>query len=463
MARKEYDVAIVGAGPSGLLAAAELAKLHGKQLSVGLFDKGNDIGKRTCPTEVFDRACTSCEPCGVTDGVMGAGLKSDGKLHFHKEVVELFRMGLLSAEETDHLLTYVEQLLEAWGLSGPVYPLNLQAAIQLSDQVESLDLGDAFELKVKQRTRHVGSDRLPLLVANLVREIMDLGDIDLQVRTSLVSYDNLNGESKLTLKRRGVSEQVVAGKTFIGLGRRGSLQVQGLIDRFSIPHSYRPVEIGGRVEVPYEVMRRITAEVYNPCFRQKNSEGTATFTFCANPEGRLTTESLIRGIVGVNGESSAGRKSVKTNFAVLTELPIGDGEHPNDVLVKLLKEGFLRNRPLVQTTADFIDGRMADEFRQPETTLTGLEYANVARVFPTSVTVEISNFLQRLDIVCPGVISHQALFVVPEAKIRGIRVSPQNAGLSTNVDGLYLIGDSAGLSGNIAAAAVTGVVAARDV
>jgi uncharacterized FAD-dependent dehydrogenase len=92
-----------------------------------------------------------------------------------------------------------------------------------------------------------------------------------------------------------------------------------------------------------------------------------------------------------------------------------------------------------------------------------LEYANVARVFPTSVTVEISNFLQRLDIVCPGVISHQALFVVPEAKIRGIRVSPQNAGLSTNVDGLYLIGDSAGLSGNIAAAAVTGVVAARDV
>jgi len=460
--KKEYDVAIVGAGPSGLFAAYELSRLYGNKISIGLFDKGETIEKRVCPSPKINGICAACSPCHITDGIMGAGLMSDGKLHFHNDVMEVFRMGLLSGAETDEALNYLESLFEKWGLRGPVYPLNQEEALKISQKINNLMLGDSFLLKVKKRTRHVGSDRLPLLVSKMVEEILGGGNVDLQVRSSLLSYDNIGGQSILTIKDESGINKITAGKTFIGLGRRGSLQVQGLIDKFSIPHSYRPVEIGGRVEIPIEVMKEITDQVYNPLFWQKNTNGTVTFTFCANPGGFLTTESLLPGIVGVNGEGKMDTKSPKTNFAVLTELDVPSGARPNDTLVKILKSGFSNQKPLTQTTADFVGGKMNDESRRPASTMSGLEYANIAQIFPESVTREIRNFLLRLDAVCPGVVSHNSLFVAPEAKIRGMRVIPKNKGLMTDLDGLYLIGDSSGLSGNITAAAMTGILAARD-
>ena len=460
--KKEYDVAIVGAGPSGLFTAYELSMLYGKTISIGLFDKGETIKKRVCPSPRIEEGCMACSPCHISDGIMGAGMMSDGKLHFHKDVMEVFRMGLLSGAETDEALNYLESLFEKWGLKGPVYPLDQKKALEISQEINKLMLGDNFVLKVKQKTRHVGSDRSPLLVSKMVNEILYHGNVDIQVRSSLLSYDNIGGESILTFKDGNGVGKITAGKTFIGLGRRGSLQVQDLIDQFSIPHSYRPVEIGGRVEIPIGVMKKITDQVYNPFFWQKNDNGTVTFTFCANPGGFLTTESLLPGIAGVNGEGRMDTKSPKTNFAVLTVLDVPHGARPNDTLVKILKSGFSNQKPLTQTTADFVGGKMDDELKRPESTMSGLEYGNIAQIFPENVTKEIRSFLLRLDAVCPGVVSHDSLFVAPEAKIRGMRVIPRDKGLMTDINGLYLIGDSSGLSSNVTAAAMTGVLAARD-
>lgn len=461
---KEYDIAIVGGGPSGLFAAHELVERFGKTKSIVLFDKGDQIDDRTCLSNSNSgSSCGNCDPCGITNGIMGAGLKSDGKLHFHKEVMETHRQGMISAEETDNLLTHIEGLFERWGLQGPVYPIHSDTVAQMSRDVESLGLGDSFELKVKQRTRHIGSDRLPFLVSNMIEEITTKGDVSFQVRSNLVGYDHPDGKSFLTIKRNGGVETIQADKVFIGLGRRGSMQVQELIHEFSIPYSYRPVEIGGRIELPSEIMESVTNEVYNPCFRQKNASGFATFTFCTNPNGYLTTESLLPNIIGVNGESKKNQKSQHTNFAVLTELPIPPGDNPNDTLVHLLKDTFTAKVPLVQTTADFVDGVVRDEKIRPQSTLRNLEYANIAGIFPETVTTEIRNFLCRLNEIYPGVVSHKTLFIAPEAKIRGMRVTPRNESLETNIDGLYLIGDSSGLSANIVAAALTGVLAAKTV
>lgn len=462
--QKEYDIAIVGAGPAGLMAAHEISANLGKNASIGLFDRGQTIEKRRCPIVIYDRlGCNACDPCGIAEGVMGAGLKSDGKLHLHPHVMEVYRMGLIDEAETKALLSYMESLFEKWGLRGPVYPLVPEQAVELSEHVASLNLGDKFELKVKQRTRHVGSDRLPDLVANMMADIENQGNFSLHVRSELLEYDTDGNGFRLKFKKGTQIEEYRAQKLLIALGRRGSRQVQEMIDRFQIPYSYRPVEIGGRVEVSAETMDGITDVIYNPCFRQKGPNGQATFTFCTNPHGYLTIESLLPGIVGVNGESKDKDKSAYTNFAVLTELPIPPGSNPNDTLIDLLQQDFKGNIPLAQTTADFIAQTVADQTHPPASTLGHLQYANVGSIMPQPVSQEIRNFLQRIERVCPGIIGHHSLFVAPEAKIRGMRVVPTDKGLQTSVDGLYLIGDSSGLSGNITAAAMTGVLAARDI
>jgi uncharacterized protein len=458
MLKQEYDTAIIGAGPAGLFAAYEYTQEVGTTSSVAILDKGGGLEQRICPFGPL-RVC-SCRNCTVNEGLMGAGLFSDGKLHFHPEIIEVDKIGLITPDETSELLRYTEGLFEEWGLDSPVYPTSNDAAVQLSANVQALGLGGGFELQVKKRTRHIGSDMLPALVGRMLTQIGTQGDMALHLRSNVLGIDHRDGTNILTVQNAGEIHRVAAGKVIVGLGRRGSYQVQDLIDKFSVPYTYQPVRIGGRVELPYGVMRNITDINYNPCFRQLR-EGVATFTFCANPQGFLTLESLLPNIAGINGESKAKEKTPFTNFAVLTELPVPPGENPNHFLKHTLDGNFRNVIPLVQTTADFVQGTEQDEHRPYTSTAGKLQYANIARIFPPEVTREIGDLLLKIDQVCPGVVSHDALFVAPEAKISGIEVAPINKRLETNVPGLHLIGDAAGLSRNIVAAAITGILAGR--
>jgi uncharacterized FAD-dependent dehydrogenase len=91
----QYDVIVVGAGPSGIFTAYELTKLN-PQLKVLLIDKGHDITHRRCPIlEQKIEKCPSpnrmrdyagCLPaCSITAGWGGAGAYSDGKFNLTTE------------------------------------------------------------------------------------------------------------------------------------------------------------------------------------------------------------------------------------------------------------------------------------------------------------------------------------------------------------------------------------------
>jgi len=81
---KKWDYIIVGAGPSGIFAALELKKLD-DSCKILMLEKGNPIGKRTCPKRTTGK-CVGCNPCNITTGFAGAGAWSDGKLSLSEEV-----------------------------------------------------------------------------------------------------------------------------------------------------------------------------------------------------------------------------------------------------------------------------------------------------------------------------------------------------------------------------------------
>ena len=48
--RKTYDVAMIGGGPAAIYAAYELVTKH-PEISVAIFEAGNDIYARKCPID----------------------------------------------------------------------------------------------------------------------------------------------------------------------------------------------------------------------------------------------------------------------------------------------------------------------------------------------------------------------------------------------------------------------------
>ena len=75
--KADYDVAIVGAGISGYMAAYELSQKS--NLKILLIDQGKTIEKRVCPMKSKKVKCMKCDKCSIMKGFGGAGNFSDGK------------------------------------------------------------------------------------------------------------------------------------------------------------------------------------------------------------------------------------------------------------------------------------------------------------------------------------------------------------------------------------------------
>jgi len=85
---KNYDVAIVGAGPGGIYAAYELKKKD-PALSVVVLEAGHSLEKRHCPIDGKKiKSCISCKSCSIMSGFGGAGAFSDGKYNITNDFNE---------------------------------------------------------------------------------------------------------------------------------------------------------------------------------------------------------------------------------------------------------------------------------------------------------------------------------------------------------------------------------------
>lgn len=108
-----WDVIIVGAGPAGIFAALELARIS-PSLSVLVLEKGHDLERRSCPREGAMGGCVNCTPCSVTSGWGGAGAFSDGKLTLTPRFGG-FLNEFLSQEEISRLIDYVDDIWREFG------------------------------------------------------------------------------------------------------------------------------------------------------------------------------------------------------------------------------------------------------------------------------------------------------------------------------------------------------------
>src|SRR3989337_561998 len=334
----KYDVIIVGAGPAGIFSALELTEKN--NLNVLMLDRGADIDQRKCPSSRgFE--CKNCEPCSVLSGWGGAGAYSDGKLTLSTEVGGWLNQ-YVSQKELEALVKYVDSVYLKYGADEHVYGGDVEKV----DEIERKASLAGLKL-IRQKIRHMGTEKCIETLRRMRRELN--GKIVFHPKTDVKGIIAENSTVK------GV--ETVDGEKFLGKygiiapGRSGAEWLQTEAQVRGLKTVNNPVDVGVRVEVLASVMEELTQALYEPKFVYfSKSFDDHVRTFCVCPKGEVITESY-GGIITVNGQSYAERKTDNTNFAILVSTkftepfrePIAYGKYIA-MLTNLLSGGIMIQR-----------------------------------------------------------------------------------------------------------------------
>jgi uncharacterized protein len=222
-----------------------------------------------------------------------------------------------------------------------------------------------------------------------------------------------------------------------------------------------------RVELPAAVFAHITDDVYESkiVYRTKKYSDLVR-TFCMNPYGEVVTENT-NGIVTVNGHSYSDPKlhTDNTNFALLvsnnfTE-PFKDSNEYGESIARL--SNMLGGGVLVQRFGDLVKGNRTNEHRLMQSftvpTLSATP-GDLSLVIPKRQLDDIIEMIYALDKIAPGTANESTLLYGVEVKFYNSKVEVDK-NLETKVKGLYILGDSSGVTHSLSQASASGVHAAR--
>ena len=112
-----YDVIIIGAGPGGIFSAYELIKAR-PDLKVAVFEKGNELSKRSCPIDGDKiKSCINCKSCSIMSGFGGAGAFSDGKYNITNDFGGTL-YEYVGKQKALELMNYVDEINMRYGGEG---------------------------------------------------------------------------------------------------------------------------------------------------------------------------------------------------------------------------------------------------------------------------------------------------------------------------------------------------------
>jgi len=451
----KYDVIIVGTGPAGIFSALELTQ--NTPLNILMLDMGPDLEKRRCPAS-RGMGCINCQPCTLLSGWGGSGAFSDGKLTLSTKVG-----GWLDEYVTEKKLAeyvdYVDGIYRKFGAPDHVYGTN-------PDKIDEIERKAAFAgLKlIRQKVRHMGTEKCAETLRMMRRHLK--GKVEIRTGAEVKGLLVKNGKVQGVKTNR--EEKILGKYIIVAPGRSGAEWLKSEAQTLGLKTLNNPVDVGIRVEVLASVMDELTDALYEPKFvYYSKSFDDHVRTFCVAPRGEVITESYD-GILTVNGQSYAERKTENTNFAILVSTrftepfrePIAYGKYLAR-LTNLLGGGII-----IQRLGDLEAGRRSTEERIKRSlvvpTLKNATPGDLSFVLPYRYLADIREMIQALDYVTPGIHSKDTLLYGIEIKFYTSKLELSNC-LETQIRNLFTIGDGAGVTRGLVQASASGVIVGREI
>lgn len=480
MNNRHYYVVIVGSGPAGLGVAEVLKNERTLSSQTLIIEKGNPLDKRTCVVRQ-GKKCSSCKLCNIISGVGGAGPYTDGKIClFEQDLSDLFPR---SEENENHgevsrkINDYLKKVEKIWTNHGAA---DLKKAeVNKKEVNEKMEALKAKALKHGIRyicypVLHIGSDGAKNVIQRYVSDCTSAG-IRIETNSNVTAIKRIDSQFEITYQKTndsngGEIKKVTADFLVLALGRdmQKATHIEQLLDPLGLTFKPRSLEIGCRVEVPYEIMEEVTQITFDPKFiMDAPTHEDLVRTFCTCHRGKVAREGNR-----VNGHVDRTILTQNTNFAILVSYSLkdflmADAMDLGNTIAKIaLSHG--KGKPIIQRLGDLRKGSASTaesikrSYIKPTLRVNRLVTpGDIASCYPGRIIDDILEGLEMLSSVIEGINNNENLLYAPEIKPTcsvGLK-----EGVKTKVANLYVCGDFSGYTRGIAQATCMGIMVGEDI
>ena len=436
------QVVVVGAGPGGLFAALRLIEAGYRPVIV---ERGKNVRDRKLDLAKISREHKVDSESNYSFGEGGAGAYSDGKLYTRSK-----KRG------------NAEKILNVFCQHG--------ASVSI--------LQDAHP--------HIGTDKLPRVIENMRKTILDCGgEVHFGTRMDVLLIE----------KDTVVGIETNTGKTFRGpvilATGHSARDVYRWLHTHGVEIESKGLAIGVRLEHPSLLIDQI--QYHNRNGRGKylpaaeysfvqQVEGRGVYSFCMCPGGFVVPAASGPRQTVVNGMSPSNRGSKWSNSGMVVEL------HPEDLEEKSLagfmavsglqpdvrhplammffqealeeqnwQQGNCRQTAPAQRMADFVNGRLSYDL-PASSYAPGLVSSPLHFWMPKFITARLAEGFRRFGKASRGFLTNEAVMIGVESRTSApVRIVRDGETLQhVRLKGLFPCGEGAGYAGGIVSAAMDG-------
>lgn len=427
-------VCIIGAGPAGYFAALELICIGLKPI---IFERGKDVQTRRRDLRAIQQFGQVDPDSNYCFGEGGAGTYSDGKLYSRSnkrgEIIRPLKILVEHGSDSDILV-------------------------------------DAHP--------HIGSNKLPNVVANIRETILNYGG-EVHFNAKLTDFIIENNRIKGVIIND--AQERLFDTVILATGH-SARDIYYLLAKLNVYMEPKPFALGVRIEHPQDLIDNIQ---YKESPRHENLPASsyklvtqvgkkAVFSFCMCPGGLIVPAATAPGELVMNGMSMSRRDSAFANSGTVV------GVNPDDILdfdgpLKVLEfqkqvEQSMYNHGKngqvapAQRLTDFYNKKISSSL--PSTSyIPGVYSAPLHNMLPAMIAEPLIAAVRDFGRKMRGYFTEEALVVATESRTSApVRIPRDKETLMHPfVEGLFPCGEGAGYAGGIISAAMDGEAVAGAV
>ena len=423
------EILIVGAGPAGLFAALKLIELGYKPI---VLERGKNVSERKRDIAELSRNNGINVDSNYCFGEGGAGAFSDGKLYTRSRKRGDFQR--------------IFQIFHHHGAQNEI-------------------LYEAYP--------HIGSDRLPEVIKNIRKTILDCGgEIHFNARVTefIINNHQIKGV-KIANGETFTSPAVILATGHSARDVYETLHTNGVL------LEAKGFAMGVRVEHPQVLIDSIQYKCaergeYLPPASYNLVEqvgGRGVYSFCMCPGGIIVPASTGEKEIVVNGMSNSKRQSTFANSGIVVEIRPEDLDdfQQYGALAGLKYQQFVENLSFVngaggvkapaQRLGDFARGRLVPGL--PECSyLPGTVASPIHFWLPDFISKRLQEGFKLFDKKMHGFLTNEAVVVGVESRSSSpVRIPRHKETLEhVQIRGLFPCGEGAGYAGGITSSAIDG-------